>query len=723
MSSDSNVCSSWLSFRRFPILAFLVSLILLGIVSWLDYVTGRAPLFTLMYFFPIFLAEWFAGHGAGVLMCILSAVISLIIGPVGPPDYAAVFWNAGIVFGIDLTFCKLINIIKLQNSATPIFGRIHRLMAGCVILACALYGAGWLLERQAPTLQGAPTALAASPASAQANLAASAPTLEELASLVKDSMQASRPVLLGSRDPQGPSCVAVIRTGQVVSTMPSNPGDLNGGPGTTMATIYCLDRQTFTTAEQDFQWHQTRLVTYLRNEAALNGPAEEMAHDLAVKTLRFSQAADAWTTLPDRIRPVTFEDSSDWPSYCMTALDHAVAAKDLSGVRHWAGELASAAFSLDDLHRWLDFLVQNHLTALDFQGQCATLFDSPAVQNMKYDFNSSISNFPAGILSLNGLGNYYEVERQAERLFSMPSDRFAEIQTNDHLTPASLWVSPSVRECFLKLENVLSPPNQATWELAARTPYEHSYLTNMLYRAWSVDTADDLCAVLKRFDSLRPHASVGELMSVLMYRGHSFAGLEWADRFQPELIQAADLIPTSEPDDVAFLQACQWTNNLYTSPSSSYGVTLTLRDALHEKRLDCVRATDMIGAIFRNAGRTRFGNIRWCAGATAHSVAAYLGTENGKSRTLVVDGLAPPKTPEVWPDCYFNGHDWPSTLTNTAPVYAAELYLRGIDSYVWAEGYIIRGPNAGTLTTARIPYSTHRLQTITRKVFDGPYPD
>jgi len=42
---------------------------------------------------------------------------------------------------------------------------------------------------------------------------------------------------------------------------------------------------------------------------------------------------------------------------------------------------------------------------------------------------------------------------------------------------------------------------------------------------------------------------------------------------------------------------------------------------------------------------------------------------------------------------------------------------------VWAEGYIVRGPNAGTLMTAAIPYSTQRLKADTKKVFEGPYPE
>src|ERR1700748_3135757 len=116
----------------------------------------------------------------------------------------------------------------------------------------------------------------------------------------------------------------------------------------------------------------------------------------------------------------------------------------------------------------------------------------------------------------------------------------------------------------------------------------------MLYRAASAGTEEDLCAVLKKLDSINPHATVGELTSVLMYRGHSFAGLEWADRYQPQLLAAADEINLSESDSDALLEACRWTNHFYKAPAApaTYGVTFTLRDALEQKRLDCVRATD-----------------------------------------------------------------------------------------------------------------------------------
>jgi hypothetical protein len=544
----------------------------------------------------------------------------------------------------------------------------------------------------------------------------------ELVALLGQTLRASRPVLLGSRDPRGPSCVTVVKRGEIQTTLPAKSGDADGGPGTELAMVHALDHERITTPMQDYAWHQTRLRTLLENKLVLNRPALDLSRRLAERARDLAAAADAWTTWPVGLEPEGFDHTDDWPSYCVSKLDHAVAVKDLAATRQWAGELASATLSLADLHQWLAMLAENHLRALDFQRRCQTLFESAQAKLSSYDPESTISAFPAGILSLNCDGNYFEVERQAERLFTMPPDRLKEIAVNEHLTPGSLWVYPGVRECYLKLQGALSSENRATWDRAARTPYEHSYLCNMLFRAARADASDYLCRVLKKFDANHPHASVGELMSVLMYRGHSFGGLEWSDRFQPELLAAADAIAPNADDLDALMSAWRWTHQFYRGPGDGYGWTFTLRDALQQHKLDCVRATDMIAAIFRNSGRPRFGHVRWCAETNAHSVAAYLAGQNGQRQTLVVDGLQAPGTPEVWPDCYFHGHAWPAGMEGSPTPYAAELYVRGLDNYVWAEGYIVRGPNAGELMTARIPYSTHRLEDTDSRVFAGPYP-
>src|SRR3712207_6852879 len=72
--------------------------------------------------------------------------------------------------------------------------------------------------------------------------------------------------------------------------------------------------------------------------------------------------------------------------------------------------------------------------------------------------------------------------------------------------------------------------------------------------------------------------------------------------------------------------------------------------------------------------------------------------------------------------------DWSSGVCSSdLNPYCYELYVRGLDSYVWSEGYIARGPRAGTLTTAAVPYLPGRdaaapAAPASRKVYDGPYP-
>jgi hypothetical protein len=544
---------------------------------------------------------------------------------------------------------------------------------------------------------------------------------DELVWAVQQSTKLSRPILLGSRDPNGPSCIQISRSGDIKGVIPEN-NDLDGGPGTSMAVLYSYDRQGIKSLQEDFHWHQMRLRRYLENNLMLGEPAEESVHASVELANRFLEAASSWKELPADVTSLGLKSQNDWPSYCLTAIDRAIHEKDLAATKHWANELAAAAFGLEDLLRWRNFLYKNCLAALDFQARCESLFAASKKEHLSYT-PELMTQFPAGVLGLNGKGNYYEVERQAERLFSMPGDRLFALQDHKDLTPNDQWVPPANRELFVQLRSALSPDNRKTWDEAARTPYQHSYLINLLFRARTAELVDDLTAVLKKFDERNPHATVNELMGVMMYRGHSFAGIEWGDRFQPQLTQAAAEITAKENDVRALEDAWKWTYAFYKSPAQ-YGVTLTLRDALEQKKLDCVRATDMIAAIFRNAGRTHMGHVRWCSETGAHSVAAYLGEvgQPGKN-VLLADGLVPPTAPETWPDAYFHGHAWPAGLEHNKPPYAMELYVRGLDSYVWLQGYIVRGPNAGWLTTAAIPYSHHFLEASQTKVFGGPYPE
>src|SRR5205823_417574 len=205
--------------------------------------------------------------------------------------------------------------LKTHHAGMSVLRTLNRTLmmtVGCAILL-ALVGA--VLQRQFPPAaaltNGDPSSLPASkPSSALASLALK----------VDETLKTSRPVMLGSRDPSGPSCVAVIKTGDVKDAVPNNPGDWNGGPGTTMATLYYFDRQNNKSPLQDFEWHQHRLKTYLENEAASNAAAAKSAHELAEEALRFYETVNAWSAVPSDLERVGYLRTNEWPSYCMAAL-------------------------------------------------------------------------------------------------------------------------------------------------------------------------------------------------------------------------------------------------------------------------------------------------------------------------------------------------------------------------------------------------------------------
>lgn len=700
------------------------SLLLLAVIAFLDSITPWEVSFALLYLIPVTIAAWYVGTMAGILLAVCSAMASAVITLAGYPSIAMNCWNAVIWFGVLLTYCLVLDLIKAHDRDFPI-GRMLRLVALVALLfttVLAVVSVGFRLGAPAARVAELPIKLGGGAATSQ-----EAKSQDEFAALLtalsrdySTAVAASRPILLGSRDPNASSCVSVIRSGELNGIMTPSQADYDGGPGTRMGILYFFDRQRCKSADDDFAWHQGRLKTSLENDKVNNVAAHRLVHALARQAKALDECVSAWTSWPDGAA-VTACDSpaaTSWLALCINSLNQSIAARDLAGTKRWAAELSAATFALEDLHRWLGFLVDNQLTALEFQNQCQSLFSTPDAK--PYNLNMTISQYPAGLLSLNSLSNYYEVERQAEGLFGLPRDLTDADAIAGNI--AAICVPPGVRRNFLAMEQVLGAENRKTWEQAACTPYEHSYLVNMLYRMTSAGAADSLRTVLHRFDQSNPHAPVRDLMSVMMYRGQCFAGLEWADRYQPALVQAAELIHGSDSD--VFLAARDWTSRFYHTPCN-YTMTLTLRDALAQQKLDCIRSTDMIAAIYRNAGHAGFGHVWWCGGTASHSVAALLPGEYDGPITVTADGLVDPPRSTVsrWPDAYFRGHTpWPAEMEHPDSPYAVELYVRGLDNYVWAEGYIVRGPNAGTLARAPVPYLPQREKKSVQTVFAGPYP-
>jgi hypothetical protein len=548
----------------------------------------------------------------------------------------------------------------------------------------------------------------------------------DVAANVNPIMMDSRRLLLGNRDPNGPTCSWVRWDGDTVYMV----GDRTGGPGTKLAFLY-FGAGRGKTPKPDYVWHQTVFKLALEELLAQNQAAAPDAMRLADQAEQLATTLRSWNEWPKGFPVMGLATQSHWAGWCAKGLDDAIGRKDLAAAKRWADELAAAAFAVGDLHRWTDFLLKNHLAALAFQAQCQELFDtSDDGYPDGYNPNRDITAFPAGRLGTGGMCNYIEVERQAEWLFRVPREYFAlkvdgtPVVKDDGLpgVPAALWMPPRLRATYVALRGFLSPGNQAVLDAAAHSPYDRSYLANMLYRIWQADLVPQAGLVLQRFDKAHPDATKAALISVIFYRGGDPGGAaEWGDRYLPQLMDASANFSGSNTE--VLLAAQRFTRALFGG-WQNYNTVVTLREALSTRKMDCIRATDMIGSLFRDSGHTGFYFVRWCAGVAGHSLAAAAVTEGAQRKIYIVDGLEDPENlADEWPNAYFHGHAWPHGYIGTkADIYAAELYVRGIDSYVWVEGYAIRGPNAGNLTRTAIPYCRSRDKNGTEKVFQGPYP-
>jgi len=681
-----------------------------------------------LYIGPVAIGAWYLGVPVAIVLAILATGTRYVSALICDSGTTVAGWNAGMTFGVLISVALLVDALFKPRRDLRIARLIWPGVVGGLFASLFLISIGPIAtpEKWRRGMSRA-SLITRTNNAANDSLAIMLPKptnggpLARLQAQYDVCKKLSRSVLLGSRDITKGSCVELIKSGQLIDRLPPNKGDLDGGPGTMLAVLLHFDRQNVHSAIEEYNWHQSRLMSYFDNELQSNQIALLAAEEFYANAQALADEMRTSSSLPRDLTPAGSLDRETWPGYCLSRLSDAVKAKDLSASKRWSEELASAAFWQADLHRWLAFLTSNFQAAIRFQALCYEEFEQADRSNDPYNFATSPSNLPGGILTLHGIDNFLELERQAERIFTMPPDRAEELENDKNLTEANIWIPPASRDVFVELQGVLSPENVRTLIDAAHTPFASSYLKNMLFRMETAETIQQQKEVLHRLNGLNPHASMADEMSVLMYRGHSFAGIEWADRFLPQLMDESAELPKGKPVDV-FFAACLKSHEVFAK-GGKYGVTFSLRNALDQGMLDCVRATDLAVDLFRNSGRPNIGHVRLTAATAGHAVAAYLGDESNGNQVVVSDPLKPGDTPQKWPDAYFHGATWPEFLQNNPAPSAAELYVRGLDSYVWAEGYVIRGKYAGTLVKTPIPYLPGRQAAENAQVYSEPYPE
>jgi len=518
-------------------------------------------------------------------------------------------------------------------------------------------------------------------------------------------MQTSRQVLLGKRSIGSPTCVTQQIEGDRVILM----GYPDGGPGLRILHFSGDCPQTPLAA---YEWSQGPLRSFLQAQLAANTAVRDDVEELAALTEELAEQIRTGDRPSPASVPQTRIGSLAWPAQCLAKLRDAVAAGDAGDEGIWTEELAAAAFGLADLHRWLDLLLRNHLTSLDFQSLCRSAFEWTD-PNTTAATDKWKSNLPAASMMIACGHNYLEVERQAEDVFGAGAAMTSLALYHDlSHCPAARWVPPAQRGAFLWLRSCLSPDKHSLWDAAASAPFTRSYLVNILFRAAKSQAMDALALVLERLDQSRHAVTIDELMDALFYRaGICTSGAEWSDRYDPRLLTAAGQIMGPRRDVVQ--KAHTLAGAVLNGWENYAGGFPTLRQSLDARKLDCIRGTDLIGALYRNAGQGEYFVVRLSCGVGGHTVGVVPIDRNGRRYMQIIDSIDPDIYDLEWPSAYFDGILWPQGYPGPrGPLFSAELCVRGLDGYMFAEGYVARGPNAGRLVRAPLDHITDWDRTI-----------
>ena len=587
---------------------------------------------------------------------------------------------------------------------------------------------GLLVAMAAVAIWAGSTGTARSTASAGRQTGPSAGRLlAEIAADLAPAAKAARQVLLGSRDPNGPSCIREPDAKTVLVRPRNLLEDPNGGAGSRMMVLLMSDAlQEGRSKTAQYRFCQDALRRRLADELADIGPVLSRLETLHAKAAALAKGVADWDRWPEGFEAGAVVVSGDWAGHCLRSVHQAVTNRDLQATRRWSAELASVTFALADLHRWMAFLLDNQRFALDMQARCQCLFDwvdrVDKAEGRPGHVKGTGDCYP-GLSTLDPLvDNLFEVERQAERLFRAPQNTWKTGSTDLSAVPAAVWVPPDLRKSFVFLRSKLRPGKQVLWDRLAATPFERSYLTNMLFRLSGSGAIEQAGLVLQRCDQDHPQATAASLMGALFYRGAISAGFRWADRYDKRLMKAA--AGMSGGREKTLNDARAYVNNLLGNWGNFQGGIWTLREAIDRRLLDCMRGTDMVGSLYRNTGHGGCFFVRLWGGLAAHSVAGVRPESGDGNRIVLADSLTRTTETLLWPQAYFHGLTWPEGYPGIRPpIVAAGLYVRGLDNFVLAEAYIVRGPHAGTLMRTAIPYLHRRQSPGERKVYAGPYPE
>jgi len=140
----------------------------------------------------------------------LPPAIGLAVELADRPQLLSAIWDTAGALGLYCIVTFLLSFARTHHVGEQLFSSAHRVTIALISMVAIVAVASGLTHRRAPSVLSKED-------EAFRELIVEEPhgAMQELAELIGKTMQSSRPVLLGSRDPNGPSCVDIMKRGDV----------------------------------------------------------------------------------------------------------------------------------------------------------------------------------------------------------------------------------------------------------------------------------------------------------------------------------------------------------------------------------------------------------------------------------------------------------------------------------------------------------------------------
>ena len=386
-------------------------------------------------------------------------------------------------------------------------------------------------------------------------------------------------------------------------------------------------------------------------------------------------------------------------SVSLKHLSEAIAAGNVAETRRWSAEAEGAAMRLADLLRWVDLQCEwTHDLAwiLERFASCVERSDRGVAAAGGWK-NFMFGRLP-GCSSLMEvtLGDALTCETMLAD-FLVVSDVERTVMGKTDASERCFAVTPEERSTFVRMRDALSGKAKDVFAAIPLEPYERTALNSNLARYVREKKTAELTASLRAYAKHHAKPEVRSMMEVVHIAQGAFGSTTSAgDRYHDEMVAWSGKL-SGKPDKAA-ARAHALAHGFYTQGGRRHyrGRLWTIHDAQKAKATDCIRASQMMGSAYANAGYTGLHPVRICRGNLKQKIIGTSGhtfvcVQVGR-KNVCLDALMK----RTFLKSFEKIHAGDRTVVSVAKGY------RTLDSFVSGQFRFPQGPVRGV--QLRVPY-------------------